>query len=42
MKYKKKLANLKAAQNWWDKQDNSYKLANKRPGGIHQGIIRIK
>lgn len=40
MKYKKKLANLKAAQTWWDKQDQKYRDATTRPGSIKQGIIR--
>ena len=39
MKYKKKLANLKAAQAWWDKQDQKYKDAPTRPGGIKQRVI---
>lgn len=39
MKYKKKLANLKAAQDWWDKQSQSYKNSTTRPGGINQRII---
>lgn len=42
MKAKKKLANLKAAQDWWDKQPSSYKNATTRPGSIKQGIIRLK
>lgn len=39
MKYKKKLANLKAAQAWWDKQDQEYKDATTRPGSIKQRIV---
>lgn len=39
MKYKKKLANLKAAQAWWDKQPQSYKNSTTRPGGINQRVI---
>ena len=39
MKYKKKLANLKAVQAWWDKQDQKYKDATTRPGGIKQRVI---
>lgn len=33
MKYKKKVANLKAAQDW-DKQDNKFKDSTTRPGSI--------
>lgn len=39
MKYKKKLANLKAAQAWWDKQDQKYKDATTRPRSIKQRVI---
>lgn len=39
MKYKKKLANLKAAQAWWDKQDQRFKDATTRPGSIKQRIV---
>lgn len=39
MKYKKKVRNLELAQNWWDKQPQSYKNATKRPGGINQRVI---
>lgn len=39
MKYKKKLKNLKAAQVWWDKQDNRYKDSTTRPGSINQRIV---
>ncbi len=39
MKYKKKLANLKAAQAWWDKQDQKYKDVTTRPGSIKQRVI---
>lgn len=42
MKYKKKLANLKAAQLWWDKQDSAYQRSTTRPGGINQNVIRLK
>lgn len=38
MKYKKKVANLKAAQAWWDKQNNRYKDSTTRPGSINQRI----
>ena len=31
MDYKKKLANLKLAQSWWDKQPESYKRSTTRP-----------
>lgn len=40
MKYKKKLERLKAAQNWWDKQDSAYKHATTRPGSIKQTIVK--
>ena len=39
MKYKKKVANLKAAQAWWDKQSESYKRSTTRPGSVKQRII---
>lgn len=39
MKYKKRLSNLKKAQEWWDKQDQRYKDSTTRPGGIHQRVI---
>lgn len=42
MKYKKKLANLKAAQAWWDKQDQKYKDATIRPDSVKQRIISGK
>lgn len=42
MKYKKKLANLKYAQAWWDKQDQRFKAATTRPGGINQRVITGK
>lgn len=42
MKYKKKLANLKAAQAWWDKQDNAYKNSTTRPGSVKQRVITGK
>ena len=32
MKYKKKLAFLKARQDWWDKQSRTYQAEHKRPG----------
>ena len=35
MKYKKKLARLKARQDWWDSKD--YQAANKKPGSIKKG-----
>ena len=38
MKYKKKVA-LKAAQAWWDKQDNRFKDSTTRPGSIKQRTI---
>lgn len=36
MKYKKKLANLKAAQMWFDKLPEKDKVSLTRPGGINQ------
>lgn len=42
MKYKKKLKNLQAAQQWWDKQDQRFKDATTRPGGINQRVITGK
>lgn len=38
MKYKK-VANLKAAQAWYDKQDNKYKNSTTRPGSINQRVV---
>lgn len=34
MKYKKKLKKLEGRQSWYDKQSQSYKNANKRPGSV--------
>lgn len=39
MKYKKKVANLKVAPAWWDKQDNKFKNSTTRPGSIKQRIV---
>lgn len=39
MKYKKKVANLKAAQAWLDKQDNRFKDSTTCPGSIKQRTI---
>lgn len=36
MKYKKKLANLKAAQAWWNRLPERDKASLTRPGGINQ------
>lgn len=36
MKYRKKLANLKAAQAWWDRLPERDKASLTRPGGINQ------
>lgn len=36
MKYKKKLANLKAAQAWFDRLPERDKASLTRPGGINQ------
>lgn len=36
MKYKKKVANLKVAQAWWD---NKFKNSTTRPGSIKQRIV---
>lgn len=41
MKYKKKLAALKAAQDWWDKQPQSFKNSTTRPGGINQTTLSL-
>lgn len=37
MKYKKKLARLKARQDWWDRQSKDCQAANKKPGSIKKG-----
>ena len=42
VKYKKLLKNLQAAQQWWDKQDQRFKDATTRPGGINQRVITGK
>ena len=34
MKYKKKLANLKAAQAWWDRLPERDKASLTRPGSV--------
>lgn len=34
MKYKKRVAWLKAKQEWWDKQGKSFQTATTRPGSI--------
>lgn len=34
MKYKKKLAWLKARQDWWDRQGQAYQKACKKPGSV--------
>lgn len=39
MKYRKKVINLKAAQAWWDKQDQKFKDATTRPGSIKQRVV---
>lgn len=39
VKYKKRLKNLQAAQQWWDKQSQNYKNSTTRPGGINQRVI---
>lgn len=36
MKYKKKLANLKAAQKWFDSLPETVKAGLTHPGGINQ------
>lgn len=36
MKYKKKLANLHAAQKWFDALPEKIKASLTRPGGINQ------
>lgn len=37
VKYKKRLKNLQAAQQWWEPQN--YKNSTTRPGGINQRVI---
>ena len=37
MKYKKKLAKLRDAQSWWDKQSQSHKNSTTRPGSVKWG-----
>lgn len=37
MKYRKRLAYLKARQDWWDKQGKDYQAANKKPGSVKGG-----
>lgn len=32
MKYKKRVARLKARQDWWDKQPKDYQASTTRPG----------
>lgn len=39
MKYKKKIANLKAAQELWDKLPEKVKAATTRLGSVKQRII---
>lgn len=39
MKYKKKVENLKMAQNWWDKQSERFKASTTRPGSIKQTTV---
>lgn len=39
VKYKKRLRNLQAAQQWRDKLPQKVKNATKRPGSIKQRII---
>ena len=36
MKYKQKLANLKAAQAWWDRLPERDKASLTRPGSMNQ------
>lgn len=36
MKYKKEIANLKAAQVWWDRLSEREKASLTHPGGINQ------
>ena len=43
MKYKKMLANLAAAQRWWDSQPDSFKRATTRPGSVkYKSVCRGK
>lgn len=41
MKYKKKLARLKARQDWWDRQSKDYQAANKKPGSIKKDNMKV-
>lgn len=34
MKYKKRVARLKARQDWWDKQPKDYQASTARPGSL--------
>lgn len=34
MKYKKMVANLAAAQRWWDSQPKAFQQATTRPGSV--------
>lgn len=34
MKYKKRVARLKARQDWWDKQSEDYQASTTRPGSL--------
>lgn len=36
MKYKKRIARLKARQEWWDKQSKNYQSSTTRPGSLNK------
>lgn len=43
MKYKKKVANLAAAQRWWDAQDKRFQEGTTRPGSVNcKSVTRPK
>lgn len=42
MKYKKMVANLEAAQRWWNQQNDEYKRAHKKPGSVKCSSVSKK
>lgn len=42
MKYKKKVANLAAAQRWWDQQSDAHKRSTTRPGSVKCASVAKK
>lgn len=36
MKYNKRVARLKARQEWWDKQLKTYQYSTTRPGSLNK------